>query len=192
MSKLKSDPRAEAVAKILDQFTPEELAKVQGAFARVQIPEFKPALGPLEPSGNPIEELARVQYERARLCKEIDARIASLPEQEQANWKRFWDRSRPANTTDGLRDILDWISAAEARPSPQKPPETEQERAARRQAVVMPILDRKDWTRNKLVTEAGIGKSVYEYLAGKRKNVKKENRDALADALGIPRDKIPE
>jgi hypothetical protein len=37
-------------------------------------------------------------------------------------------------------------------------------RAARRQAVVNPILQEKRWKRGRLVTEAGVGKnSVYQY-----------------------------
>lgn len=71
--------------------------------------------------------------------------------------------------------------------------ETQQDRARRRQAVVMPILSQKRWTRGRLVTEAAVGKnSVYEYLDGRRKSITTGNRDAIADTLGIKREKLPE
>ena len=56
----------------------------------------------------------------------------------------------------------------------------------------MPILKQKRWSRGKLVTEAGIGKnSVYEYLDGKR-NPAYDNRKAMADALGLTEDQLPQ
>lgn len=59
------------------------------------------------------------------------------------------------------------------------------ERAKRRQAVVMPILKKKRWTRGRWSTTAGVGKnSVYEYLDGKR-NLTEENRKAMAETLGL-------
>jgi hypothetical protein len=64
--------------------------------------------------------------------------------------------------------------------------------AAKRQSIVMPILKQKRWSRGKLVTEAGIGKnSVYEYLDGKRNPVY-ANRKAMADALGLTEDQLPQ
>jgi hypothetical protein len=58
-------------------------------------------------------------------------------------------------------------------------------RAARRQAIVTPILARKRWTRGKWATDAGVGKnSVYEYLDGTRK-LSTKNRQAMAEALGL-------
>jgi hypothetical protein len=70
--------------------------------------------------------------------------------------------------------------------------ETQEERAARRQAVFMPILEEKEWTRGKLCTESGVGKAtVYGYLDGSRKTIEKPNRDALADALEIDRKDFP-
>ena len=62
----------------------------------------------------------------------------------------------------------------------------------KRQSVVMPILKQKRWSRGKLVTEAGIGKnSVYEYLDGKR-NPTYDNRKAMADALGLTEEQLPQ
>ena len=58
--------------------------------------------------------------------------------------------------------------------------------------VVEPLLKQKRWTRGKWVTEAGVGKnSVYEYLDGKRK-LSAENRKAMAEALGVSPEQLPE
>lgn len=66
------------------------------------------------------------------------------------------------------------------------------ERAARRQAVVMPILTKKGWKRGRLVTKAGVGKnSVYEYLDGTRATITDDNRKAIAQALGLDADELP-
>jgi hypothetical protein len=65
------------------------------------------------------------------------------------------------------------------------------ERARVRRAVVMPILKQKRWKRSKWATEAGVGKnSAYEYLDGKR-NLTDENREAMADALGLKPEELP-
>ena len=64
--------------------------------------------------------------------------------------------------------------------------------AEQRQSVVLPILKRKRWTRGKWVTVSGVGKNcVYEYLDGKR-NPGVANRQAMADALGVKLDELPE
>jgi plasmid maintenance system antidote protein VapI len=56
----------------------------------------------------------------------------------------------------------------------------------------MPILDRKRWKRGRWATEAGVGKNcVYDYLAGKR-NLTDDNRDAMAEALGLKPEELPE
>jgi hypothetical protein len=66
------------------------------------------------------------------------------------------------------------------------------ERAARRQAVVIPILKKKRWKRGRLATEAAVAKnSVYEYLDGKRARISDENRKALAEALGLMPENLP-
>ena len=67
------------------------------------------------------------------------------------------------------------------------------ERAARRLAVVMPILAKKGWKRGRLATEAGLGKnSVYQYLDGTRAQITDANRTAIADALGLKPDQLPD
>lgn len=67
------------------------------------------------------------------------------------------------------------------------------ERAARRQAVVMPILRNKRWKMGRLATNAGVGKnSVYEYLDGTTGKITHENREAIAAALGLKPEQIPD
>jgi hypothetical protein len=71
-------------------------------------------------------------------------------------------------------------------------PETKKQRAARRQAVVMPILHSKGWTPGKWATHAAVSKnSVYQYLDGTRRSITKENRQALADELGLKAEELP-
>jgi len=56
---------------------------------------------------------------------------------------------------------------------------------AARQAIVLPILKLKRWTRGRWATKAGVGKnSVYEYLKGTRK-LSDDNRKAMAGVLGL-------
>ena len=64
--------------------------------------------------------------------------------------------------------------------------------AAGRQAVVIPILNKRRWKRGKWATVAGVGKnSVYEYLDGKRK-LTDENRRAMAEAIGLKPEELPD
>jgi hypothetical protein len=69
----------------------------------------------------------------------------------------------------------------------------EQDKRARvRQAVVMPILKAKRWKPGKWATKAGVSKnSVYEYLNGKRK-LGDLNRDAMAEAIDLKAEDLPE
>ena len=56
----------------------------------------------------------------------------------------------------------------------------------------MPILKSKRWTRGKWATVAGVGKnSVYEYLEGKR-SLSVANRQAMAEALGLTSEDLPD
>jgi len=65
-------------------------------------------------------------------------------------------------------------------------------KAAARQAVVMPILASKRWKRGRWATEAGVGKnSVYEYLDGRR-TLTDDNRKAMAEVLGLKPTDLPE
>jgi hypothetical protein len=64
-------------------------------------------------------------------------------------------------------------------------------RAAERQAIVMPILALKGWTRGKWTTRAAVSKnSVYEYLNGNRR-LSIPNRKALAEELGLKPEELP-
>jgi hypothetical protein len=84
------------------------------------------------------------------------------------------------------------LAPAKKRGRTAGPGETAENRASRRQAVVMPILEAKGWTRGKLVTDSAVGKAtVYGYLDGTRKTIIRDNRKALAEALGITLDKLP-
>jgi len=68
----------------------------------------------------------------------------------------------------------------------------QQSRATTRQAVVMPILQKKRWTRGKWATRAGVGKnSVYGYLDGRR-NPTAESRRAMAEVLELKAEDLPE
>ena len=67
------------------------------------------------------------------------------------------------------------------------------ERAARRQAVVLPILAKKHWRPGRLATDAGVGKnSVYGYLDGTRIRISDANRNAIAQTLGIEPHQLPD
>lgn len=64
--------------------------------------------------------------------------------------------------------------------------------AAARKSVVMPILDKKRWTRGRWATKAGVGKnSIYGYLDGKR-NLTEVNRKAMAETLGLKTEELPD
>jgi hypothetical protein len=71
-------------------------------------------------------------------------------------------------------------------------PDPEQaERARVRQAVVMPILGKKNWTRSKWATQAGVSKnSVYEYLDGRR-SLSDANRKPMAEVLDLNPKQLP-
>ena len=69
---------------------------------------------------------------------------------------------------------------------------TQSELAAKRRAVIMPILKKLHWRRGKWATKAGVGKnSIYEYLDGTR-NPSELNRKAMADALGLAAEDLPQ
>jgi hypothetical protein len=77
----------------------------------------------------------------------------------------------------------------------RKPPPTKliEQRAARRQAVLMPILEGLGWKPGRLATKAGVGKNtVYQFLDGTRASIKNDNRQAIADSLGIKPDELPD
>jgi hypothetical protein len=86
------------------------------------------------------------------------------------------------------------VVSADTRAITPDPEQNEQAaRAAARQDVVMPILKKKRWTRGRLVTQAAVGKnSIYRYLDGSRVRITHENRQAIADALGVKVEDIPD
>lgn len=97
-------------------------------------------------------------------------------------------RGRPTNVPDELNEKAPggggWLG-------PNKEA-TIAARAASRQAVVFPILQRKRWKRGRLATEAGLGKnSVYQYLDGTRSKITAQNRKAMAEALDLSEEQLP-
>jgi hypothetical protein len=94
------------------------------------------------------------------------------------------DQSAPGND---VRD--DENCSSDTAAAPENSPDA---LAASRQAVIMPILKRKRWTRGRWASEAAVGKnSIYDYLKGER-NPGPENRQAMADALGLKVHELPE
>jgi hypothetical protein len=112
----------------------------------------------------------------------------------------------------GLKNGMEWDELAQMVPRRAAPPDdddeieaaltasesggsanhSQSELAATRQRVIMPILKRKRWTRGKWATQAGVGKnSIYEYLDGTR-NPGNDNRQAMADALSLKLEELPE
>lgn len=90
-----------------------------------------------------------------------------------------------------IRELLQEIGSASNNATPEK--QGIEQRAARRQAVVMPILRDKGWSRGHLVTGAGVGKNtVYKYLDGTRATITDKNRNAIADVLGLPPEQLPD
>ena len=64
--------------------------------------------------------------------------------------------------------------------------------AEQRRRVVAPILKDKRWTTSRWATQAGVSKnSAYEYLAGKRQ-LREENRKALAEVLDLKPEALPQ
>jgi len=67
-----------------------------------------------------------------------------------------------------------------------------EERSERRGALMMPMLRTKGWTRSRWAAQAGVSKnSVYGYLRGER-NLSVENRQALAEELGLKPEGVPD
>jgi DNA-binding Xre family transcriptional regulator len=143
--------------------------------------------------------------------------IEQAVHQEVANQirraEREWDVSPPWRTLDPELAALPGSGSATNVPEkPGKPasplvrvassegiapsatePQAIEERAARRQAVVNPILHQKRWKRGRLATAAGVGKnSVYEYLDGTRAKITDENRNAIAQALDLKPKDLPD
>jgi hypothetical protein len=85
------------------------------------------------------------------------------------------------------------VKAGRARLADAKRAPAVAERAAKRQAAVMPILKSKRWKRGRLVTESGVGKAtVYGYLDGTRSRIDAANHKAMAEALEVADDQLPQ
>jgi hypothetical protein len=71
--------------------------------------------------------------------------------------------------------------------------ETCEQRAARRSRVVMPILKRLGISVSAWAKRAGVGNdSAYNYLNGKRRTITLPNRKALAEAIELIPEQLPE
>lgn len=105
---------------------------------------------------------------------------------------------------EGLRELIEKPSPRTIENAPQKeipkmsaaanaPSESLVERrAATRSAFVTPILKKKGMTPSRLATKAGVDPSVvYDYLSGKS-NPRPDNRNLLAEVLGIDESKLPD
>jgi ribosome-binding protein aMBF1 (putative translation factor) len=76
--------------------------------------------------------------------------------------------------------------------TPGRGNEDSEERGERRRAFVMPKLASTGWSRSRWAADAGVGKNcVYEYLRGVRQPTS-ENRRALAEALAVRLEDLPE
>lgn len=153
---------------------------------------------------------------KSKLENERHALLCNFPELADAFFRRSHPQARKLLNIDRRLDIINselasrqGVLATSAQPHPRgasavsqpashpeetepAPQESTQDRAARRQAVVMPILKRKGWTRGRLAEKAGVAKhSIYDYLDGRRATITDENRDAIAGELGIKPDELP-
>lgn len=159
----------------------------------------------------------RVYPGQLRRLPEMTSHITGkvLPEvmcdlERSAQWERFgdlvrsvgeaWAADKPAAAgPEAAHMRLQGSAASQLSAAPVGAPTTgnairedRNDLAERRKAVVFPILRAKHWSRSKLAAKAGVSKnSVYEYLAGER-NLSCENRDALAQELGLKPLDLPE
>ena len=111
-------------------------------------------------------------------------------------WKEYWRLILEVADNQADNDQTDSITRGQVDPNPEanfREVAEIGERAARRQAVVNPVLKQRGWKPRRLVTEAGVGKnSVYKYLDGTRRTITKENREAIAAALNLNPEQLPD
>jgi hypothetical protein len=113
----------------------------------------------------------------------FDMRLRSHLSNRLAFWEAKAHRRLAEQTGEPGTPGLDMTADKDSSPS---------SRGQARQAIVMPILKSKRWTRGKWATKAAVGKnSVYEYLDGRR-TLSASNRNAMAEALGLKPTGLPE
>jgi len=143
-------------------------------------------------------DLRAIASHHIRMCNDAGGFIERLFEASAAYCARLDRRKLEtfALSTDHPRVAAEAVLEPQARPeivaTQTGEEESVRERSARRSAVVLPILRGKKWSRGRWATQAGVGKnSVYEYLSGKRK-LGIENRQALAEELGLQPQELPD
>lgn len=144
------------------------------------------------------EEKVWLTYEhsKAEFKKYAVQRLDPLVRSESL---RRWEQSQatvPPNTVNGWSSTgtapPDSIAEGGRRQSTQPSSAQRSALAAKRRAVVAPILEQKGWSRWRWATGAGVGKNcIYEYLDGSR-DPTEENRQAMADELGLTLEQLPD
>ncbi len=157
-------PPSEAVDRLLSRLTAQTGGEVGAEFALNELRKHCRASG--------VHSLETGEPAKAAAFEELAVRFEGL----HAKYL-----SQPAKGPD----------PAATKPPPL-PDEEDLGNASARQAIVMPILTSKGWSRGKWATQAGVGKnSVYEYLDGKRQ-LTPENRRAMAEVLGLEPEDLPQ
>ena len=138
---------------------------------------------PGEPPGLGVSNLEWWQYIGLKERHNLAMVIQPYLEDWIAHWQVVYSAPRPK---------VDAFHVQPTATTSSDTAQTQSDLAAKRQSIVMPILKQKRWSRGKLVTESGVGKNcVYEYLDGTR-NPGYDNRKAMADALGLTEDQLPQ
>lgn len=206
-----SDWHTSWFAKVCKKGVEKELKKLAGAevnrIRRLEIQHLEnPALAMSDLIASKGDINTAILFRESRLA--FDRRRPSDLESEpspQANLTGDGDQplTQPLSQIETVHKIVEGVANAQA--ASEKTGTTEQtsgvesasmegmaERAARRQAVVNPILQVKRWKRGRLATNAGVAKnSVYGYLDGTRAKISDENREAIAETLGLKAEQLP-
>jgi hypothetical protein len=173
----------------VDRRRPLEHTDVEARFLEMKTTESRKAL----PRENPISTqlaagLESERFPRANLTGDGDKPLTQPLSQIETgvhNVVQGVPHAQVARQQTGTSERTSGVESARM--------EAMAERAARRQAVVNPILQLKGWKPGRLATKAGVGKnSVYEYLDGTRAKIMDENREAIAQALGLEAEQLPD
>jgi hypothetical protein len=137
-------------------------------------------------------EIENVVGESIALCHELELEESVVMPAATPRVKDSGPRPERTSNTAAAEANLPTEGAPGLQPEGDAKSPEQTVRAKERQAVVMPILERKKWTRNKLASKAGVSPTcVTEYLAGKRRRLTLPNHKAIADALGIEPKALP-
>jgi ribosome-binding protein aMBF1 (putative translation factor) len=120
------------------------------------------------------------------------AQLAAGPRREESS--PIPSRSRGVFVAEtSMKTVSERFDEAVTKPTNEGTPESlTQLRATARKAFVEPLLKKKGMTRSKLATKAGVDPSVvYDYLAGKS-SPRPDNRNAIAEVLGIEESHLPD